>query len=163
MEAKLIVVMGVSGSGKTTVAKLLADELGCAFYDADDFHTPENIKKMQNGSPLTDADRADWLHKLAGMLYDHEARAERIVLACSALKARYRHILRGASTALRFVYLKGDYGLICRRMAERQGHYMKPAMLQSQFDALEEPADALVLDIAQTLQILVKQIMDDMV
>ena len=129
-----IVVMGVSGCGKSSVAQALAQSLGAAFLDADDFHPQANKDKMAAGIPLGDADRAPWLERLRAELAGRPA----VVLACSALKKRYRDVLRQAS-CVRFVHLDGSYDLIHGRMAARPGHFMKPGMLKSQFDALETP------------------------
>ena len=133
------VVMGVSGSGKTTVGQALARALDCPFYDADDFHPPENVAKMAGGVPLTDADRAPWLARLHKLLADHVQRKQTAVLACSALKEAYRERLRRGLSGVRFIYLQGDFDLIRERMQARENHYMKAEMLQSQFDALEPP------------------------
>jgi gluconokinase len=143
----IIVVMGVSGSGKTTVGRLLAGRLGWPFYDGDDYHPPANVAKMSRGLPLSDDDRAGWLAALAALMRSELARGGSAVLACSALKARYRAQLRVAES-VQFVYLKGDYDLILARMQGRADHFMKPAMLASQFAALEPPAEALTADIA---------------
>ncbi len=136
------VIMGVSGSGKSTVGQALAAQLECPFYDGDDFHPPENVAKMAGGSPLTDADRAPWLARLHDLLADHLARGETAVVACSALKESYRDLLHGGHEGVKFVYLQGSFDLIWQRMAQREAHYMKADMLQSQFDTLEEPTAA---------------------
>jgi len=142
-----LIVMGVSGSGKSTVGKLLAAKLGYPFYDADDFHPAANVEKMSRGIPLDDADRAGWLAALADLIRGSLQRGEAGVLACSALKQRYRDQLCLDPAQVKFIYLKGSYELIKARMLSRPGHYMKPGMLDSQFAALEEPADALTVDI----------------
>lgn len=144
------IVLGVSGSGKSTVGRMLADRLGCPFYDGDDFHPPENRDKMSRGIPLTDEDRAGWLQALADLIRRRLQADESGVLACSALKEKYRQVLRVDPARVRFVYLRGDYALILARMHTRRGHYMQPGMLKSQFEALEEPTDALVEDIRQS-------------
>jgi gluconokinase len=151
MKTRFILVMGVSGSGKTSVGRALASGLGWDFYDADDFHPPENVAKMAGGTPLDDADRAPWLAALHDLIARCLAQDRSGVLACSALKDRYRAQLLAGNDGLRIVHLKGSYDLIWSRMSARPGHYMKPAMLQSQFEALEEPADALSVDIALPL------------
>lgn len=139
--------MGVSGCGKTTVGQKLAERLGWKFYDADDFHPPENIAKMSKGIPLTDDDRHPWLKALHGLI-SRELQANRSgVLTCSALKERYRRHLMQGNPGTRLVYLKGSYELILERMQPRRGHYMKPEMLHSQFEDLEEPADALTVTV----------------
>lgn len=142
-----LIVMGVSGSGKSTVGKLLAAKLGYPFYDGDDFHPAANVEKMSRGIPLDDADRAGWLAALADLIRGSLQRGEAGVLACSALKQRYRDQLCLDPAQVKFIYLKGSYELIKARMLSRPGHYMKPGMLDSQFAALEEPADALTVDI----------------
>ena len=142
-----VVLMGVSGSGKTTVGELLAAQMGWPFYDGDKFHTPENVAKMAAGTPLTDADRAGWLAVLAGLIRDGLARGESGIIACSALKATYRDILRVEPSRVEFVYLKGSFDLIWERMLLRRNHYMKASMLQSQFASLEEPEGVLTCDI----------------
>lgn len=137
--SQAIIIMGVSGCGKTTVGQALAAQLGYAFYDGDDFHPPENVAKMANGIPLDDTDRAPWLARLHDLLHAHIARGEGVVLACSALKRRYREQLRVGNEGVQFVYLQGDFEVIWERMRTRPQHYMKASMLQSQFDALEPP------------------------
>ncbi len=140
--------MGVTGCGKTTVGTLLAQDLGWKFHDADDFHPAENVAKMKSGAPLDDADRRPWLDRLNTFLLDHERQGKSLVLACSALKQAYRdHLARGCAAA-HFVFLDGDIHLIRARLAARQGHYMNPALLDSQFAILERPQDTLRFDIA---------------
>src|SRR5579864_8687620 len=138
-EPVIAVVMGVSGSGKTTVSALLAAALGCQFQEGDDLHPAENVEKMHGGTPLTDADRMPWLHKIAEEIDDWRARGESGVLTCSALKRSYRDIIIGARPDVTLVYLRGSYDLIRRRMAARHEHFMPVALLDSQFAALEEP------------------------
>lgn len=154
---KNIILMGVSGCGKTSVGKLLAEKLNVAFYDGDDFHPDVNVEKMRSGEPLKDRDRLPWLKTLARQIekMDREGGG---VLACSALKQTYRELLRRADVPVTFVYLKGDRDLIARRLAEREGHYMPAELLDSQFRALEEPADALTVSINQTPQDIVSEI-----
>ena len=132
--------MGVSGCGKSTVGQALADALNCPFYDGDDFHPPENVAKMASGTPLNDDDRYPWLAVLHDLIADHLERGETAVLACSALKKKYRDQLRQGNDGVQFVYLQGSQALIWERMQARQAHYMKAEMLQSQFDALEPPS-----------------------
>lgn len=139
------VIMGVSGCGKTTVGRLLAERLGCAFFDGDDDHPPRNIEKMSRGIPLTDEDRWPWLDRIAarirGVIQEENGRA---VLACSALKRAYRDRLRGGVASdprIHFVYLHGPEELLLERMNRREGHFMSPGMLRSQLDTLEDPAD----------------------
>jgi gluconokinase len=143
----ILVLMGVSGSGKTTVGRLLSQEMGWPFYDGDDFHPPENVAKMARGIPLDDDDRVGWLDQLAATIQQHLDAGQSMLLACSALKHKYRDRLRIDPQQVRFIYLKGDFELILSRMQTRDDHYMRPTMLASQFADLEEPQDALVLDI----------------
>lgn len=136
-----VVVMGVSGAGKSTVGRLIAARLGCPFRDADSFHPVANIAKMSSGQPLADEDRWPWLLAIAGWIAEHRAAGTTCVVTCSALKRVYRDIVTDRQRAdVRLVHLKGDFDLIAARLAARQGHFMPPALLRSQFDALEEPA-----------------------
>ncbi|NND63544.1 MAG: gluconokinase [Flavobacteriaceae bacterium] len=151
----MIVIMGVSGCGKTTVGKLLADELQIPFYDADDFHPQSNIEKMKNGVPLDDSDRLPWLQMLSTEMNRWEQDGGAI-LACSALKESYRKLL-SSQTSVNWVYLHGSFDTILDRMKTRQ-HFMKPEMLQSQFDTLEVPSYALELDITKNPEELVAEI-----
>lgn len=141
----VIVLMGVSGSGKTTVGRGLARELGWKFYEGDDFHPRSNVEKMARGVALTDEDRAPWLEALRDVIKSCLARGEDAVLACSALKRSYRARLL-FDERVRLVYLKGDYQLIEERLKRRRGHFMKAEMLDSQFAALEEPRRGLTVD-----------------
>lgn len=147
MKPEIIVVMGVSGSGKTTIGGLLAERLGWDFFDGDDFHPPENVEKMGRGIPLSDADRRGWLEMLAGIIRSRLEEGKPAVVACSALKRAYRDLLRGGSGRVQFIHLEGSYDLIHSRMAARSGHYMSAGMLASQFATLEVPEDALGVDI----------------
>jgi carbohydrate kinase (thermoresistant glucokinase family) len=135
----IVVVMGVSGSGKTTVSALLAAALGCQFQEGDDLHPIENLEKMRGGTPLGDADRMPWLHKIAEEIDGWRARGESGVLTCSALKRSHRDIIIGDRPDVRLVYLRGSYDLIRRRMAARHEHFMPVALLDSQFATLQEP------------------------
>lgn len=155
-----IILMGVSGSGKTTLGKRLAARLGWPFYDGDDYHPPENVAKMAAGIPLTDEDRVSWLETLAELISQSLARGENGVLACSALKGKYREILRGGSENVEFVFLRGSYDLVLERLKGRTGHFMKADLLSSQFAALEEPADALRLEINRSEDELVNEIIE---
>lgn len=135
-----VVVMGVSGAGKSTVGRLIAAQLDCPFRDADSFHPPANIAKMASGQPLSDADRWPWLEAIAAWIAEHRAAGTTCVVTCSALKRAYRDIVTARQSAdVRLVYLKGTFDLIAARLAARKGHFMPPALLKSQFDALEEP------------------------
>ena len=146
----VIVVMGVSGSGKTTVGQLLADALGAEFAEGDAYHPPENIEKMRRGIPLEDADRWPWLHTLAAQIDRWLAAGTMVVLACSALKQSYRDVLARDRPGVRFVHLQGDMALIRLRLDRRRGHYMPATLLDSQFAALETPGDAITVDVAGT-------------
>lgn len=157
---KTIILMGVTGSGKTTLGRLLAERLGWQFFDGDDYHPPENIRKMAAGIPLTDENRFEWLQVLAGLIGDVLDEGKSAVLACSALKQRYRDILNVDPRLVRFVYLKGSPKLIRFRVQQRSGHYMKAGMVESQFAALEEPDHALTLDIQRTPEECAGLIMD---
>lgn len=150
--------MGVSGSGKTTLGKALAQKPGWDFFDADDFHPPENIAKMAAGIPLDDSDRAPWLGALHDQLLSALSAGRHPVLACSALKAKYRAQLLEGMDGIAVIYLQGSYDLIWSRMSTRERHYMKPEMLQSQFDALEEPKNAIMLDIRMPLKDMIEAI-----
>ena len=134
----IAVVMGVAGSGKTTVSALLAAALGCQFQEGDDLHPAANVEKMHGGTPLTDADRLPWLRKIAEEIDSWRARGESGVLTCSALKRSYRDIIIGGRPVA-LVYLKGSYDLIRRRMTARREHFMPAALLDSQFATLQEP------------------------
>ena len=155
-DSKIIVIMGVSGSGKTTVGKRIAQLLDLPFYDGDDFHSLENVSKMKNGIPLTDEDRGPWLSTLADLIEQHEKRG--MILACSALKHRYRTLLDRNSNVF-FVHLKGSYETIQKRIAERNSHFMPATLLQSQFNNLESPEDAVEIDIEETLDTIINQVM----
>jgi carbohydrate kinase (thermoresistant glucokinase family) len=154
----VVLIMGVSGSGKTTIGSSLAAELGWSFRDADDFHPPANIAKMSAGLPLTDEDRAPWLAAIRAHLDTCLARGENAVVTCSALKESYRQAVISDPARVKLVYLRGDFALLLQRLNQRQGHFMKESMLRSQFDALEPPRDALTLDVAQPPEKLIADI-----
>lgn len=157
----MVIVMGVCGCGKTTVGRALARELGCEFLDADDFHPAANVSKMADGIALTDDDRWPWLDAIVAAMHERAARGRGVVIACSALREAYRESLRrggGAHDEVRIVYLKGEAEAIASRLASRSGHFMPAALLASQFAALEEPGDAIVVDIRQPADEQVKQI-----
>jgi gluconokinase len=162
MKVRFFIVMGVSGCGKTSVGKALAKRLGWDFYDADNFHPPENVAKMANGIPLNDSDRAPWLATLHDLISSSLKADKSGVLACSALKERYRQQLLKDNAVVQFIYLKGSYDLIWSRMSKRQDHYMKPQMLKSQFEALEEPTNALTMDISKSVNEIVGDILDSL-
>jgi gluconokinase len=154
----VIILFGVTGAGKTTVGQLLAAELGWKFYDADEFHSATNVEKMRQGIPLTDTDRWPWLERLRELITNCIDKQEQAVVACSALKQGYREYLT-ISDEVKLVYLRGNYSLIEERLKKRRGHFMQPRLLQSQFDALEDPRDkALVIDVDQTPDKIVAQI-----
>jgi gluconokinase len=159
MSQMIYIIMGVSGCGKTTIGSLLAKELNISFYDGDSFHPLENINKMTSGKPLSDSDRELWLDRLKSLICTHLEQNESIVLACSALKQSYRDHLSASTKNIRFIYLKGEYQLIADRMTLRKNHYMKPSMLNSQFDTLEEPTDAIIIGISDTPDLIVKKIL----
>ena len=144
----ILVIMGVSGSGKTTIGQLLSTELNCSFIDGDDFHPPVNIKKMSSGEALTDEDRWPWLEILTDKIQEYIQQEQSMVLACSALKKSYREILCVDRELVQFIYLKGNYATIVRRMRSRENHFMTKSLLQSQFATLEEPRGAMVVDIS---------------
>ena len=147
----VIILMGVAGAGKTTVGAALALELGWRFLDADDLHAPAAIAQIRAGVPLTDADRQPWLAALHSIVATALDRREPLVLACSALKARYRDVLRGDLRSVRFVHLNADRATLANRLEERTGHFAGPALLASQLADLEPPADALMIDARQPL------------
>ncbi|MFC4000978.1 gluconokinase [Prauserella oleivorans] len=141
MPTTCLVVMGVSGSGKTTIAGLLARELGWPMAEADEFHPPANIAKMSAGTPLTDADRTPWLRAIRDWISERGAAGENAVVTCSALKRSYRDILREADARVRFVFLDGGTDTVGSRLATRSGHFMPPALLGSQYADLEPLGD----------------------
>jgi gluconokinase len=154
----VIVLMGVSGAGKTTVGRLLAEALGAEFAEGDAYHPPENIEKMRRGIPLEDADRWPWLRILAAQIDRWLAARKTVVLACSALKQSYRDVLAQGRPGVRFVHLEGDKALIRRRLDARRGHYMPAILLDSQFAALEPPADAVTVDVTGAPEAIVAEI-----
>ena len=154
----ILVLFGVSGSGKTTIGRLLAQELDWNFYDADDFHPTSNVEKMRQGLPLADADRWPWLERLRELLTQGIARKEELILACSALKEEYRKYLH-INDEIKWIFLKGEYQLIADRIQDRRGHFMNPNLLRDQFEVLEEPrGNAVVIDIAADPTTIVERI-----
>jgi gluconokinase len=156
----IVIVFGVSGAGKTTIAKLLAKELGWQFLEADDFHPWANVEKMRSGVPLTDEDRSPWLERLREQITHSLAAKENAVLACSALKRAYRERLR-VNNDVKFVFLRGDYTLVENQLRRRPGHFMNPSLLKSQFADLEEPESdegALTVELGRTSEELVSEI-----
>lgn len=156
-----LVVMGVSGCGKSELGRGVAGHYGAAFIEADEFHPAENVDKMRRGVPLDDADRAGWLGLLADKLRDASTRGQPAVMACSALKARYRDQLRAAAPGLRFVFLELSRDAAAERVANRPGHYMPPSLVDSQFAALEPPCGepgVLTVDATAQREALVEQV-----
>ncbi len=153
----ILIVMGVSGCGKSTVGAAVAQKLTWEFQDADDYHPPQNIAKMAKGIPLQDSDRQGWLLTLAELIRKHEAQNKPLILACSALKQAYRDVLI-TSSEVKLVYLQGSLETIAQRLAGREGHFMNPTLLESQFAILEPPTDALVLNVALSLEAQVEAI-----
>jgi gluconokinase len=158
MKPRFYLIMGVAGCGKTTVGRALAARLGWVFYDADDYHPPQNVAKMSAGIPLTDEDRAGWLADLHQLIVDCLQNDRPAVLACSALKQAYRQALLAGTSGVQVVYLRADYDLCYRRLSGRSGHYMPVSLLASQFETLEQPADALVVDAGLSVAEIVEQI-----
>jgi len=155
-----IVLMGVSGCGKTSVGQALSDKLGWAFYDEDDYHSPSEVEKMSKGIPLNDEDRMAWLKILSDLITSKHQTGENLVLACSALKKKYRQILKNGNPGLIFVVLEGQFNLIWNRMKTRREHFMKAEMLKSQFDIFEIPTNALRVNIDQSVDAIVEKIIE---
>lgn len=150
----MVVVMGVSGVGKTTVGKALATAIGARFLDADTLHAESSVARMRSGVALSEADRAPWLARLRREIEAHlvsPARQDGLIVACSALRAAHRRALTRGGEPLRFVFLRASFNLVSERLAHRTGHFMNPALLRSQLDTLEEPDDALTIDAALPL------------
>lgn len=152
--------MGICGSGKSTIAQRLAEALRIEYLDADDFHPESNVAKMKSGLPLNDEDRAGWLERLNAVLGERLAAGHSVTLACSALKQRYRDALAKGGVEIRWIYLKGDRETILERMAARPDHFMPASLVDSQIEALEEPIDALVLDIRLPIDALVDRALE---
>jgi gluconokinase len=149
--------MGPAGSGKSTVGELLAAQLKWHFAEGDNFHSPANVEKMSHGIPLSDEDRIPWLHSIREAMLQWDAQGRNIVLACSALKRNYRQLLQ-INSNVKLVYLKGSYELLRERLHSRKGHYAGEQILAGQFADLEEPADAITIDAAQSPQQIVAEI-----
>jgi gluconokinase len=154
----IVVLMGVSGSGKTAVGELLARALGWPYIDADDYHPPANVEKMRSGHPLTDADRWPWLDRLNELMLAQDAKGQSTVVGCSALRQAYRDRLAKGLTDVRWVHLRGSFELIMSRLETRKHRYMPASLLQSQFDALEAPQDGLTIDISDPPEVLAGRI-----
>lgn len=155
---RAILVMGVTGSGKTTVGRALASTIGATFVEADDFHPPSNVEKMSRGEPLTDADRRPWLDRLNEALRTEAGAGRDAVVACSALKEAYRErLFRGVPAEVRVVHLQGEYGTLHERMRSRE-HFMPPSLLQSQIETLEPPGDAIVVDVRRPVADIVESL-----
>ncbi len=153
----VVIVMGVSGAGKSTIANRLAHELDWEFVDADSFHSPANVAKMQAGVPLDDADRAPWLQSLRLKIENSISGNNNLILACSALKRSYREQL-GAGLDVKIVYLKGTFAVLQKRLTQRTGHFMTEQLLASQFESLEEPLDAIQVNIDRSVAEIVAEI-----
>ena len=145
-QKQVLFVMGVSGSGKTTIGKLLAEKLQSTFFDGDDYHPKANVEKMKKGQPLNDQDREGWLQRLNELAASKQEDTGAII-ACSALKSKYREQLRQGLKAIEFIYLEGSFELISKRMLERKNHFMPTSLLRSQFNALEIPEHAIRVSI----------------
>ena len=158
--AMAIVLMGVSGCGKTRIGEALTQTMGWPFYDGDDYHPKANINKMSQGMPLNDDDRQPWLEELYKIIREHLDRGIDVIVSCSALKAKYRETLRGDLETVRFVHLAGRAEVIYERLQHRNGHFMKAEMLQSQFADLEIPQDALSVSIDQPVNKVVAEIVE---
>ncbi|GGW89390.1 gluconokinase [Alteromonas halophila] len=161
-QARCIIVMGVSGSGKSTVAQHLADSLDAHFIDGDDLHPADNIRKMAAGEALTDQDRVPWLARIQQHIGQSLACQQSIVVVCSALKKQYRDTFRQHTAALTFVFLDGSFDVIAQRMRARENHFMKVDMLNSQFATLERPdafeQDVIAIDVREPVKVIVKQL-----
>jgi gluconokinase len=153
----IVLVMGTTGSGKTTIGQMLAKRLGWLFLDADDFHSPSNKEKMHRGIPLTDADRMPWLAAIHAELVRQNEQRSNVVLACSALKQEYREVL-DAQLRVQIVYLKGSAAVLREHIASRHGHFAGESLLPSQLATLEEPKDALVVDVSHTPEEIVDEV-----
>jgi gluconokinase len=158
----IVILMGVSGSGKTTIGKRLAEGLGWVFFEGDDFHPQANITKMAKGIPLSDMDRQPWLNALRKLISQLIHEEESAVITCSALKAAYRQFLKQGNKEVCFVYLKGDYELIEKRLEQRSDHYMKAGLLSSQFADLQEPEGVMTVDIGEDPEEIVRSIQEEL-
>ena len=159
MPGQIIYIMGVSGSGKTTIGKLLSQKTTIPFYDADDFHMKANKEKMKAGQPLNDEDRKDWLQKINALAVEQQ-QLNGAIIACSALKEKYRAVLGKGVVKAQWIFLQGSYDLILQRIKKREGHFMPAALLQSQFDNLEIPSDAFCISIEKKTEEIASAIAD---
>jgi gluconokinase len=157
----IYIIMGVLGSGKSTVGRLLAERIRCVYRDADDYHTPSNRSKLAHGIPLTDEDRKPWIFAIRAVIDAEIAIGVDCVVACSALKEKYRQTLIQGRSGIKLVYLKGSKELITERVKNRGGHFVNPVLIDSQFTELEEPKDAIVIDIRKTPEEIVQEILDN--
>ena len=158
----IIIIMGVSAAGKTTIGKLLAQDLCWHFYEGDDYHPPSNVEKMSSGIPLTDDDRWPWLDSLRRLIDRLISDGRNAVIACSALRQAYRDRLQQGNKEVVFIYLKGDYGLIRTRLEDRQEHFMNADLLESQFRTLEEPESATTLEVGQEPETIVRVVKENL-
>ncbi len=158
VNVRIVILMGVSGSGKTTVGQLLAKGLNWRFYEGDDFHPKTNVNKMSQRIALTDEDRAPWLAALDHLIQDLIQETQSAVITCSGLKQAYRDFLEANRNQVVFVYLKGSYDLIRERLLSRKGHFMNSDLLRSQFATIDEPQDVLTVDIPEKINVIIDQI-----
>ena len=159
--SRLIIIMGVSGTGKSTIGQLLSEKLNIPFYDADDFHPEDNVQKMSEGKPLNDLDREPWLQVLSDKLQEWSASGA--ILACSALKETYRQTLsKKGQLPLVWIHLSGTMAVIRERMMARKNHFMPDSLLQSQFDTLEKPTDSITIDISDTPELMVAKVLEQL-
>lgn len=152
----IIILMGVSGSGKTAIGRRLSKALNIDFFEGDDFHPKSNVDKMSKGIPLSDEDRVPWLESIRRHILNSNKKD--LIVACSALKKSYRDVLKQDISNIKFVYLKGDFELIKRRVENRKNHFMKVNLLKSQFEALEEPKEAIGIDASKNLYEIIREI-----
>ena len=156
----VIIIMGVEGTGKTTIGKMLAEKLGWKFYDADDYHPVANIEKMRNGIPLDDEERRPWLNEIRNLINSSLNGNEPSIIACSALKNSYREFLKQNKEQIIFVYLKGDKNTISKRLASRKGHFAGTQLLESQLRTLEEPESVITFDISKNPEVIADSIIE---